>query len=297
MALERQVAGRDPADPEAIRQALWGDLRYQMGTKGVGVSAASALEWATWDLLGKQTGESVSRMLGRKREHVPCSAGGSLWFGASVDELCEGASAVVDDGHRMMKMRARLHGVDEDVRRVTAVRETIGTDLELAVDCLQLFSFDEALDFGRRVEDLGLTWIEDPLDVRHVDGHARLAAELDTPIATGEHEYGVHGFRSLLDAEAADVLLIDLARVGGVADFVDVAELATQRGVKAVNHCAPEQSVQLAAVAPVHIEHVDWWSALYEEQLAIVNGEAVVPDEPGFGFTFVPEVAERFAVV
>jgi L-alanine-DL-glutamate epimerase-like enolase superfamily enzyme len=127
-------------------------------------------------------------------------------------------------------------------------------------------------------------------------GHAHLVEVLDTPIATGEHEYGVHGFENLIARRAADVLLVDLMRVGGVKDFMTVAAMAEDVGIDIVSHCFPEQSVQLlAAAGDVRFaEHSNWWSPLYNETLTINDGQYLIPDRPGFGFTFVDDVLERF---
>lgn len=184
-ALEGRVVGRDARAVDEIRAALWQHLRHQFGTKGIGVTAASALEWAAWDLLGKRRGASVSSMLGRRRDRVPAYVGGSLWFDASIAQLRTEAEAWVADGFRALKMRAGAHGVDEDVKRISAVRDAVGDNVEMMIDCLQQMDYEDALALGRRVEDLNLAWIEDPLDCRDLEGHARLAEELETPIATG----------------------------------------------------------------------------------------------------------------
>lgn len=197
-----------------------------------------------------------------------------------------------------MKMRAGLHGPDEDVRRVAAVRKAVGPEVGLMVDCLQLMSRDDALALGKRVEHLGLCWIEDPVACRDLEGHAMLADHLETPVATGEHEYGVHGFRALLDAGAADIVLIDLNRVGGVSDFMKVTELASERGVGVVNHCTPDQGIHLLAAAPdaAYVDRNNWWQPLYDERLEFDDGALPVPDRPGFGFTFADDVADRHGV-
>lgn len=294
-ALARHVVGREPDDVEGVKGAIWGDLRHSTGTGGVAVSAASVIECALWDLRGKRAGRPVSDLIGpRTRDRVIAGAGGSLWLLASFEDLVAGAEALATQGHRAVKMRAGIFGVEEDSRRIHAVRDVVGPDVDLAVDCLQTMNFDHALALGHATEDVGLAWLEDPLDVRDIDGHARLAAALETPVATGEHAYGVHGVRAILDAEAADILLVDLVRVGGVSDFIEATDLAATRGVDVVTHCSPEQSLQIAATRSIRFEHVDWWAPLYSEAIEFEDGYALIPDRPGFGFTFAPDIVERF---
>lgn len=295
--LEEAIEGVDPRDVQSVNQKLWGQVRG-LGTKGVAVNGLSLIDWACWDILGKSLNASVSRMLGRIRDKVPTYAGGGMWWGASREELCAEARSYSEMGFRSMKMRIGMCSIEEDEDRVRAVREAVGPEIQLMVDATQMLTEHQALRLGRRLEKFDLTWIEDPLPCTDLDGHARLAKALDTPIATGEHEYGRHGFQALIEQGRPDILLVDLARVGGVREFMAVADMASARAIPVLNHTASEHSLQLCGAIQncVYGDHLTWAEPLFNEKMELDNGELIIPDRPGFGFTFAEDVIERFGI-
>jgi L-alanine-DL-glutamate epimerase-like enolase superfamily enzyme len=137
------------------------------------------------------------------------------------------------------------------------------------------------------VEDLGLVWIEEPLDAYDAEGHAQLAAALDTPIATGEMLAGVPDLVRLVDLRAVDFLQPDVPRVGGITPYLKVAALADHAHLQVAPHFVMEIHVHLAAAYPRDswVEHIEWLSPLFEERLEIAGGRMTVPDRPGLGLT------------
>jgi L-alanine-DL-glutamate epimerase-like enolase superfamily enzyme len=145
-----------------------------------------------------------------------------------------------------------------------------------------------AIRLGRMLEEFDLTWFEEPLPAWDLEGVARVAAALDTPIASGETEYTRYGFRRMLELRSADILMPDLQRVGGVTEFMRVAHLAAAYDVPVSSHLFSEMSVQvLGAVSnALYLEYMPWFSPLYNEALEFRDGKALVPERPGWGFTF-----------
>jgi len=129
-------------------------------------------------------------------------------------------------------------------------------------------------------------------------GSARVAAALDTPIASGETEATRYGFREMLAHDAADIWMADLARVGGVSEFVKVAHLAAAHDIAISNHLFTQQSIGLlgAFANATWLEYMPWTSKLYREAIAVEDGHVAVPDRPGLGFTFDPDAIERYRV-
>jgi L-alanine-DL-glutamate epimerase-like enolase superfamily enzyme len=251
---------------------------------------------ALWDLRGKLAGKSVARLLGLRRTRVPAYASGGLYLSRTVDELGVEAQSLVAQGFGAVKVRVGGASLDDDIARVQTVRDAVGPGVGLMIDANQGLSVDRALRLGRRLEGLNLVWFEEPVSVHDHDGAATIAAALDTPIASGETEYTRNGFRRLIAAKGADILMPDLMRVGGVSEFVKVAHLAECHGLPVSPHLFPEQSLQLlgALSNASYFEHVPWFSALFLERLEMVDGFAIVPDRPGFGFTFDRASVERF---
>lgn len=296
--MEEIVVGQDPCDVQTVNQSLWASVLHGLGSKGVAVSGISLIDWACWDILGKSLNASVSQMLGRVRDRIPTYASCGLWWGMSQKELCAQAKSYVAAGFRGMKMSIGMRSVDEDEARVRAVRDAIGPDIDLMADAVQSLSVQNALELGRKLEKYNLVWIEDPITCYDLDGHAYLAKSLDTAIATGEHEYGQHGFRVLIEQGQVDILLLDLSRVGGVRDFMAVAEMAAARDIPILNHISTEHSLQLCGSAPncLYAEHTSWVEPLFDEKMELEGGDLIIPDRPGFGFTFAADVVDRFGV-
>ncbi len=294
-ALSPAVIGADPEFAEALWRKLWRQINF-LGHKGVTVFALSAIDMAVWDLRGKLVGRPVHRLLGACRSSVPTYASGGLWLGASTDELVTEARNFVKHGFRAVKMRLGRPRLEEDVDRVRAVRAAIGPDIVLMADANQGFTVDHAIRLGRRLEEFNLAWFEEPVPAYDHEGSARVAAALDTPVASGETEYARYGFRDMLRHKAADVLMPDLARVGGVSEFVKVAHMADAVDVPVSSHIFTEQSLGVMAALGngTYLEHMPWFGALFREKLEMRDGEVVVPERPGFGFTFDPEAIERY---
>jgi L-alanine-DL-glutamate epimerase-like enolase superfamily enzyme len=294
-SLEPLILGRDPHFTERFWREAWADTNF-VGQSGVPVFGIAAIDCALWDIKGKAAGLPIYRLLGAYRDKVPAYASGGLWLSLSIDELVAETEQFRAAGFRAMKMRLGSPDPDTDIERVRAVRAAIGPGIALMADANQSLTSDRAIRLGRRLEQFDLTWFEEPLPAYDHEGEARIAAALDTPIASGETEYTRYGFRRMLELKSADILMPDLERVGGVSEFVKVAHMAQAYDVPVSSHIFSEMSVQiLGALANAnYLEHMPWLAPLYNEPLEIKDGDALVPERPGWGFTFDMKAAERF---
>jgi L-alanine-DL-glutamate epimerase-like enolase superfamily enzyme len=295
LSLKPMILGADAGFSEALWRQMWRAINFY-GHKGISVFALSAIDMALWDLRGKRAGLPIHRLLGACRTSVPTYASGGLWLGASIDELVAEARSFVAAGFRAMKMRLGRPRLEEDVERVAAVRAAIGSEIVLMADANQGLTVDHAIRLGRRLEAFNLAWFEEPVPAYDLAGSARVAAALDTPIASGETEYARYGFRDMLKAEAADVLMPDLARVGGVTEFVKVAHMADALEIPVSSHIFTEQSLTVMAALgnATYLEHMPWFAPLFREKLEMREGAVVVPERSGFGFTFDWDATERW---
>ena len=297
MSLAPVVVGRDPSEISGIWSDMWADINF-FGHKGVTLFGIAAIDMALWDIAGKSRGEPVHRLLGTARDRIRAYHSGGLWVSLSTDELVAQAKSFVADGFRAMKMRFGKPTVAEDIERLAAVREAIGPDIDLMADANQGFSVSRAIRQGRAIEPYNLVWFEEPVQAYDLEGSARVAAEIDTPIASGETEYARYGFRDMLERKSADVLMPDLERVGGFSEYIRVANMAAAFDVPVSPHLYTEQAAQLCAAVPncEYSEYMPWFSVLYREDLEFVDGDLMVPDRPGLGFTFDPEALEKYNV-
>ncbi len=281
------AVGQDAGHVAGFWARAWKDINF-LGHKGVPVAGISAIDGALWDVLGKTAGLPLYRVLGGAQDRVPAYHSGGLWLSRSVDELVEEAQGFVAQGFRAMKMRLGLPNSADDIARVKAVRDAIGPDVKLMADANQGLTEAQAIRLGRRLEAFGLTWFEEPLPAWDLDGLARVAAALDTPIASGETEYTRYGFRRMLELRSADILMPDLQRVGGVSEFMRVGHMAESHDIAVSSHLFPETSLQVlgALSNATFLEYMPWFSRLYNEALEFRDGAALVPERPGWGFTF-----------
>ena len=281
------VIGHDAGHIASFWARAWRDINF-LGHKGVPVVGISALDGALWDALGKMSNLPLYRILGGAQDRVPVYHSGGLWLSSSDKELVAEAERFAAAGFRAMKMRLGSPEPATDVARVRAVRTAIGPKIKLMADANQGLTESQAIRLGRALEEFDLTWFEEPLPAWDLDGLARVAAVLDTPIASGETEYTRYGFRRMLELRSADILMPDLQRVGGVSEFIRVGHMAESYDIAVSSHLFPEISLQvLGALAnTIYLEYMPWFSKLYNETIEFAEGQAIVPERPGWGFTF-----------
>jgi len=281
------VIGHDAGHIASFWARAWRDINF-LGHKGVPVVGISALDGALWDALGKMSNLPLYRILGGAQDRVPVYHSGGLWLSYSENELVAEAESFAGAGFTAMKMRLGSPEPATDVARVRAVRTAIGPKIKLMADANQGLTESQAIRLGRALEEFDLTWFEEPLPAWDLDGLARVAAALDTPIASGETEYTRYGFRRMLELCSADVLMPDLQRVGGVSEFMRVGHMAESYDIPVSSHLFPETSLQvLGALAnAIYLEYMPWFSKLYNETIKFVEGQAIIPERPGWGFTF-----------
>ena len=180
-----------------------------------------------------------------------------------------------------------------DLRRVEAVRRHLGDNFPLSVDANQQWDRPTAHRVGRILEQFNLFWIEEPLDAYDAEGHAALAAQLDTPVASGEMLTSVAEHWELIRQGSVDFIQPDAPRVGGITPFLKILALADHKGLQLAPHFAMEIHLHLAAAYAREpwVEHFEWLEPLFNERLEIRGGRMIVPNRPGLGFTLSEQVA------
>jgi L-alanine-DL-glutamate epimerase-like enolase superfamily enzyme len=293
------IIGEDPLRIEAVTQKLR-SAAASAGPGGILTLAISAIDMALWDIKGKYLGQSLGAMLGGLRARVPTYASGALVRAYPLDHLQKAAQLLVDKGFKQMKTQLAIPGdttPEKEVERARLVREAAGPDIDLMCDINQRWSVNQAIDIGRRVEDVHFFWLEDVTTHDDYSGLACVADALITPLAGGECLYGITPFRHMIEAHSVDIIMIDLNRVGGVSNWMKVAAMAEAFNLPVVSHLLPEIHVHLIAAIPngLTVEYMPWSFKLFEEVPAPVNGELTVPTKPGLGLEFSREI-ERYAV-
>jgi L-alanine-DL-glutamate epimerase-like enolase superfamily enzyme len=298
-ALGDLTIGMDPLKIEAITAKLRAAAGMS-GPGGIFTLALSAIDIALWDIKGKALNLPLSKLLGGHRDKVPTYASGALMRHFPLDHLVKAGPLLVERGFRQMKTQLALPGdtnPEREVEQMRRIREAIGPNIDLMCDINQRWDVRQAISIGRRVEEFNLFWLEDVTTHDDYAGLARVAAELDTPVAGGEYVYGLTPFRHMLEARSVDIVMIDVLRSGGITGWMKIAGMAEAFNVPVVNHLYPEISVHLVAAVPhgLTVEYMPWSSKLYEEVPQPVKGELIVPDKPGLGLKFDQAALKKYA--
>lgn len=297
--LSEVVLGEDPMRIEAIgnkiRAAAGG-----AGPGGIATLAFSAIDMALWDIKGKALGQSLAMMLGGLRDRVPTYASGALTRTSPLDHVVKAGPRLVEKGFKQMKMQLALPGdttPQREVERTRLIREAVGPEIDLMCDINQRWSVNQAIDIGRRIEEFHLFWLEDVAVHDDYAGLARVADALTTPLAGGECVYGITPFRHMIEARSVDIVMIDLLRVGGIANWMKVAGMAEAFNLPVVSHLLPEIHVHLVSAVPngLTVEYMPWSFRLFEEVPVPEKGELAVPAKPGLGLEFSRDIA-RYVV-
>ena len=292
------TVGEDPLRPEAVVEKLRGAAKGA-GPGGIFTLASTAIDIALWDIKGKALNQPVWKLLGGFRDRVPTYASGAMTRDLTLDEVVGAGPKLVAKGFRQMKTQMALPGKTtpkKEVERMRLVRESIGPDIDLMCDINQRWNVPQAISIGRRVEEVGLFWLEDVTACDDFPGLARVADALDTPVAGGEYVYGPVPFRHMMEARSVDIVMVDLMRAGGITQWMKIAAMAEAFNLPIVSHLVPEIHVHLVAAVPngLTVEYMPRSRGLYKETPKIEDGLLVVPQKPGLGLEFDPEVLKRY---
>jgi len=281
-----------------IPEKLWTKLARRftlIGVQGIVRMAMAGFDAACWDALAVAADVPLATLLGAERDLIPAYNSCGLGLRDDLGALADEAEKLLAGGFRAIKLRLGYPTVQADIAAVHAVRRRIGDNVELMVDYNQALGVDEALVRGRALDGEGVYWLEEP--IRHDDyaGAARLVRELKVPIQIGENFSLPAAMTVALDQRAADYVMPDLERIGGVTGWRQAAQIAQSRDIKMSSHLFPETSAHLLASTPTchYLEYVDWANVLLEEPLAIVDGHAVLPSRPGNGMVWDYKAVER----
>lgn len=280
------LLGEDPNDTAR----LWDKLAWQaisLGRGGLAYQAICAFDVALHDMKARRAGLPLSKLLGARRDSVRIYNSSGQYLQAGIDEMKAAARASLDRGIGGIKMKVGQPDGQEDLVRINTMRDFLPDEIELMIDANQQWDRAYALQFGRVVDSLGLGFIEEPLDAWDFEGHAELARNLATPVATGEMLTSPQEHLQLIGQGGCDVLQADVCRIGGFTPLLQVMTVAEAARIDLAPHMVMELHIHAAAAYPSEprVEHFEWLELLFEERLEISGGRMHVPRRPGLGLT------------
>lgn len=237
------VLGLDAAEYERIWRRLWSQL-HRTGNGGISTLAIAAIDIAIWDLLAKSRGLPLYRALGGATDSVRVYGSG-IDLAMDCSELRDHLSCYLERDYTAVKIKVGRPTLREDVERVSLARDLIGPDRLLLLDANQGWSLDESIRRLQAFQSFQPYWIEEPLAREDIEGHAHLRRTTRVPVAVGESLYTKHQFLDYLKHEAADIFQPDVARVGGVTEWLKIAHLCEAWGRPVAPHFMSELSIHL----------------------------------------------------
>lgn len=293
-ALRQVVLNRVPLDNVALHADLRAAANF-VGASGAAMSAIGAIDLAIWDLKGKLLKLPVHALLGSTKTCVRAYASGGS-FSKELNTLEREVRGYLDRGFKAVKIKLPL-GVKDACRRITACRSWVGEDVKVLFDSNQQQTYKDAVEIARCCADNGAYWYEEPFPYWELNRSAELRLRIACRLALGETLYGEAPFYEAVRIGAADVLMPNLHKIGGVSAWVRIAGMCGLAGVPLSSHTMPEVSAHVMSATPNSdlLEYMDWWKPLYENPFAIEEGCLVISsDEPGLALR--PSKAVRAAL-
>ncbi len=308
------LVGRDPWDVEGLWDEMLALLRRWGHSRGFVVEAMSGIDIALWDLLARSVDKPLYKFLGGAgRDRVRCYVS-KIYFD-EIPRMAAEARAQAARGHTAVKVQigwpASRGGARTDVRTVAAVREAVGPDIDLMLDANGAYDVGTAVRVGRQLEGLDIAWLEEPVPADDLDGYAHLRRSVRIPLAAGETEFGLFGFRDLIARGCLDVLQPEVARIGGITPARRLWALAHAHNLAYAPHTgfsggiAHVASLHLAAAAPNFMTYEYMGTQYVQNPLRDIfttpfpspdAGFIAVPQGPGLGVDVDPEAVRRYRV-
>jgi L-alanine-DL-glutamate epimerase-like enolase superfamily enzyme len=284
------------------------------GRKGVAMTAISAVDIALWDLLGKSAKQPVYRLLGgRTKDRIPVYA--SRLYSMPLDELRVEAQKYKDEGYKAMKLRFGwgpidgAEGMQRNIELVRTVREVVGDGVDVMADAYMGWTLDYAKRMLPLLEPFNLRWLEEPVIPDDTRGYKELKSYGRVPIAGGEHEHTVFGFRDLLEANALDYIQFDTNRVGGISQARKITAMAEAFQVPVVPHAGQMHNYHVVMASlnspiaeffpkvDVEVGNELFWY-IFDGEPVPVNGSIDLDENtPGLGLTVNEESLKRFKII
>jgi mandelate racemase len=284
-----------PVSPAAAYASARGWLGLA-GYQGLALAAVAGLDIALWDALAQAAGLPLAVLLGGTLAPVPAYNSNGLGLIPPEQVADEALELLAEGGFTALKVRVGRDRTADDLAAVRRVRAAVGDDVTLVADYNQGLSLGEALERCRALDAEGLSWIEEPLRYDDLDGHARLAADLATPVMLGENFYGPRAMYEAIRARACDLVMPDLMRIGGVTGWLRGAAIADVTGMPMSSHLYPEVSAHLLRVTPTGqwLEWQDWAHPVLARPFEVQDGRLYLPDIPGNGLEWDEDAVAHF---
>ena len=313
--LKRYLVGRAPTNIKHFMQVVYDDFAGRRGAMDLWC-AVSGLEHAMWDILGKVSGQPVYKLLGGPvRSKIRVYANG--WGGGGWDsaDLADRASQIVERGFTALKFDP-IPGpwrtfVSKDVERqavenVRAVRQAVGTDVDILVEMHRRLAPMHAVKIAREIEQYEPFWYEEPVLAENIDALASAKRNINIPVVTGEELYTKFEFREVFEKQAADIINPDVCNVGGILELKEIAAMAEPYFVVVSPHNYNSTTLGLAAtinasatmpnflITEYFVNFEELGRDIATQPFQVENGYINLPESPGLGIDLDEESLAKY---
>ncbi|WP_371168161.1 mandelate racemase/muconate lactonizing enzyme family protein [Aliiroseovarius sp. 2305UL8-7] len=292
------LIGRDPDRIDGI----WRDLLFLTHATSVGAItslALAAIDTALWDMKCKKAELPLWKTAGGTRDRIPLYTTEGGWLHLETQVLIDDALEMQSKGFKGSKIKIGSDHVSQDAARLKAVRDAVGDSYEIMTDANQGFTLSEAIRLARVLEEHNIGWFEEPLPADDVAGHTELARRTSVPIAVGESMYSLSQFKDYLQAGAASIVQVDVARIGGITPWLKVAHLAEAFNIMVCPHFLMELHLPLVCAVPnaKWLEYIPQLDTITKDTIEISDGFAKPNDTPGLGIDWDWDVIAKQSLV
>lgn len=320
LAMKSRLIGEDPFNINLLYEKLRRNGRYGGSSEAPLIFALTGIDNALYDIVGKALGVPIYKLLGGKfrdkiRLYADCHAGESndpqTYADKAMEVVAEGYSAVKFDvdstGTGKLDPYNWTVGAKEMthvISLIESIREAVGYEIDLAIDCHGQFDLPSAITLAKAVEPLRLLWLEEPVPAENIDALAQVRSSSSTVICTGENQYTRFEFLALFAKKAVDVIMPDLAKAGGIAEGKRIADIADAHYIPIAPHnvssplgmmaaCHVMASVPNFLLLEFHGRDILWWNDLCDgDHPFIENGFMRVSERPGIGVELNAQAAK-----
>ena len=228
------LIGKKAGNIESIWKEMW-DATFIQGRMGITVMGISAIDIALWDLLGKYKNQPLWKLWGGSNKPLAVYGSG-CYRGLGHDGMIEKAKKFVSEGYKAIKMQVAWGFThDEDVANVRDMRQELGEEIKIMIDVNQGWNPDEAIKFGKAIENYNIEFLEEPIIADDFEGYKKIANSINIPIATGENHFTHHDMKVFMDNKLVSNLQPDLMR-GGYTELKVIADLAHKTNITIAPH-------------------------------------------------------------
>jgi L-rhamnonate dehydratase len=306
------LLGENPLNTEYLFEKMYRST-VAYGRKGAVLAAISAIDIALWDIKGLVMNQPVFMLLGgRTKPAIPTYY--SRLYTRNLEDLQGEADHYKKQGFTGMKLRCgypmteSINGLKKNVEMVRVVRETVGDDVDIMLECYMGFNYAYSRRLLRELEPYNLRWVEEMLLPDEIHSFAKLKKETSIPLSGGEHEFARYGFHDLLQACALDIFQFDTNRVGGFTEAQKICNMALAHGVEVIPHGGQMHNLHvvmssfaspMAEYFPqteIEVGNEMFWYIFDGEAIA-QNGQLQLDDnKPGMGLTLKKDHLHQFKI-